>query len=164
MKYIPNAMKFDNQSRASSLIKNVIFEIADLDPKWKTWGDVVSKLQCVTIFMKFGTQNKSIMLIINILLELTLNYKFAKFGPKTEIFSYFYEILHSQQIWHANHEYNTRQCLKRSRDYWFRMIIGCFNPLIVYGTFQLLLPCYGLFRMVPFFTSNGVTICRFNFK
>ena len=46
MKYIPNAMKFGNQSRSSLLIINMIFEIADLDPKLKTWEDLVSKLQC----------------------------------------------------------------------------------------------------------------------
>ena len=45
MKYIPNAMKFGTQSRSSSLIINIIFEIADLDPKLKTWADLVSKLQ-----------------------------------------------------------------------------------------------------------------------
>ena len=42
------------------------FEIGGLDPKLKSWADLVSKLQCAT-FMKFGTQNKSNMLIINIL-------------------------------------------------------------------------------------------------
>ena len=41
MKYIPNTMKFGNQSRSSSLIINMIFEIADLDPKLKTWVDLV---------------------------------------------------------------------------------------------------------------------------
>ena len=55
-------------------------------------------------------------------MTLTQNYKFEKFGPKTEIFSNFYEIWYSQQI---EHEYNTRQCLEHSRDYWLRMIIGC---------------------------------------
>ena len=47
------------------------------------------------IFNKFGTQNKSNMLIINILLELmtlTQNYKFAKFRSKTEMCSNFYEM------------------------------------------------------------------------
>ena len=39
-KYIPNAMKFGNQSRSSSLIINMIFGIADLDPKLKTWADL----------------------------------------------------------------------------------------------------------------------------
>ena len=37
MKYICNAMKFDTQSRSSSLIINMIFEIVDLDPKLNTW-------------------------------------------------------------------------------------------------------------------------------
>ena len=41
MKYISNFMKFGTQSRSSSLILNMIFEIADLDPKLKTW-DLVS--------------------------------------------------------------------------------------------------------------------------
>ena len=40
-------------------------------------------------------------------MSLTQNYKFAKFGVKTEIFTKFYEIWHSQQIKHANYEYNT---------------------------------------------------------
>ena len=40
-------------------------------------------------------------------MSLTQNYKFAKFGLKTEIFTKFYEIWHSQQIKHANYEYNT---------------------------------------------------------
>ena len=51
MKYVPNAMKCDTQSRSSSLIINMIFEIADLDPKLKTWPDLVSKLRCAPIFM-----------------------------------------------------------------------------------------------------------------
>ena len=58
-------------------------------------------------------------------MTLTRNYKFAKFYPKPEIFSNFYEIWHLQQIEHANYVYNTRQSLKRSRDYRLRMIIGC---------------------------------------
>ena len=69
------------------------------------------------MFMKFGTQNKSNMLIINILIGIDELYKFAKFGPKTEIFSNFYEIWHSQQMEHANYECNTHQCLERSHDY-----------------------------------------------
>ena len=39
-------MKFGNQSRSSLLIINVIFDFADLDPKLKTWADLVSKFQC----------------------------------------------------------------------------------------------------------------------
>ena len=46
MKYIPNAITFGNQSRSSSLIINIIFGIASLDPKSKTWTDVVSRSQC----------------------------------------------------------------------------------------------------------------------
>ena len=56
---------------------------------------------------------------------LTQNYRFGKLDPNIEIYSDFYQIWHSQQIEHANYEYNTRQCLERSRDYWLRMIIGC---------------------------------------
>ena len=63
------------------------------------------------------------MLVINKLMTLTQNYKFAKFGPKTEMCSNFYEIWHSQQIEHANYEYNTHQCLECSRYYWLRIII-----------------------------------------
>ena len=51
--------------------------------------------------------------------------KFGKFGPKTEIFSNYYKIWHSQQIEHASYEYNACQCLEPSRNYWLRMIIGC---------------------------------------
>ena len=47
---------------------------------------------------------------------LTQNYKFAKFGPKIEMHSNFYEICHSQQIEHVNYEYNTRHCLERLRE------------------------------------------------
>ena len=50
MKYISNAMKFDNQSRSSSLIINMIFEIVDFDLKLKTWADLVSKLQCARFY------------------------------------------------------------------------------------------------------------------
>ena len=49
-------------------------------------------------------------------MTLTQNYKFAKFGPKTEMRSNFYEICHSQQIEHVNYEYNTRHCLERLRE------------------------------------------------
>ena len=45
MKYIPNAMKLGSQNRSSLLIINMAFEIGDLDPKLKTWADLVSKLQ-----------------------------------------------------------------------------------------------------------------------
>ena len=57
-------------------------------------------------------------------MTVTQNYKFAKFGPKTEMCFNFYEIWHSQPIEHANYQYNTCQFLERSHDYWLRMIIG----------------------------------------
>ena len=37
-------MKFGTQNSSSSLILDMIFEAADLDPKLKTWPDYVSKL------------------------------------------------------------------------------------------------------------------------
>ena len=46
MKNIPNALKFDTESKSSSLIINMIVEIGGFDPKLKTWADFVSKLQC----------------------------------------------------------------------------------------------------------------------
>ena len=55
---------------------------------------------------------------------LSQNYRFWQIGPNTEICSDFYEIWHSQQLQHANYEYNARQCLERSRDYWLKMLIG----------------------------------------
>ena len=57
-------------------------------------------------------------------MNLDQNYEFAKFSPKTEMWSNFYEIWHSQQIENANYQYNIRQCLECSRDYWLRTIIG----------------------------------------
>ena len=44
MKYTPNAKKFGTQNNLSTLIINMIFKIADLDPKLNTWADLVSKL------------------------------------------------------------------------------------------------------------------------
>ena len=38
MKYVSNAMKFGTQSRSRFLIINMIFEIAHLQPKLKTWS------------------------------------------------------------------------------------------------------------------------------
>ena len=39
-------------------------------------------------------------------MTLIKNYKFAKFGPKIEMCSNFYEICHLEQIEHANYEYS----------------------------------------------------------
>ena len=47
---------------------------------------------------------------------LTQNYSSGKFCPNTEIWFDFYEIWDSQQLEHANYEYNTRHGLVRSRD------------------------------------------------
>ena len=74
-------MKFGNQSRSSSLIINMIFEIAEI----KNLGRFGFKIAICPIFMKFDFLNKLNMLIINILIgidDLTQNYKFVKFGPK----------------------------------------------------------------------------------
>ena len=41
-------------------------------------------------------------------MTLTQNYKFAKFGAKSEMSSNFYEsFMHLEQIEHANYEYST---------------------------------------------------------
>ena len=63
MKNIPNAMKFSTQSSSSFLIINMMFEIADLGPKLKASD---SKLNASDVAI--GNQNKSNMLIINILI------------------------------------------------------------------------------------------------
>ena len=65
--------------------------------------------------MKFGTSDKSNMLMMNTVLGIG-DFKpkildSGKVGPNTQIFSDFDKIWHSQQIGHANYEYNTRQCL-----------------------------------------------------
>ena len=65
MKNIPNAMKFS----ASLLIINMIFETADLGSKLKAWAHLISKLNAPD-FLKFGNQNKSNTLIMNILIVI----------------------------------------------------------------------------------------------
>ena len=40
-------------------------------------------------------------------MTLSKNYKFAKFGVKTEMCSNFHEISHLEQIEHTNYEYST---------------------------------------------------------
>ena len=57
-------------------------------------------------------------------MNLTQNYKFAKFGLKTETW-------HLEQIEHANYEYNTHQYLERSLDYRLIMIIDSEHGTIV---------------------------------
>ena len=63
-------MKFGTQGRSCLSIINVIFEIAELDPKLKNWVDLVSKIAMCPIFMKLGTQNKLNMLIKNTVLGI----------------------------------------------------------------------------------------------
>ena len=101
MKYISIAMKLCTQSRSSFLILKMTFEncrswvdlvsklecsstlflmlimnmvlgIDYLDPKLQIWAKLVPTLKVVPIFMKFGTQNKSNMLIMNIILTTVL--------------------------------------------------------------------------------------------
>ena len=62
---------------------------------------------------------------------LRQDYRFVEFVPNTEICSNFYEIWHSQQIEHAYYEYNTSQCLERSRDYRLRMIVASKHGTII---------------------------------
>ena len=63
------------------------------------------------------------MLIKNVVLGTD---DLIKFCPSTEICSNYFESLHSQQLEHANYEYNIRRHgLEGSRDHWLRMSIGC---------------------------------------
>ena len=64
------SQSYDNQSRSSLLIINIMFEIANLDPKLKTWGRIGLKTATYPIFMKFNNLNKSNLLIMNILTEI----------------------------------------------------------------------------------------------
>ena len=68
------------------------------------------------------------MLIMNVVLGIdNLNPKlqiWANLVPALKFAPIFNKIWHSQQIEHANYEYNTRQCLERLRDYWLRIIVG----------------------------------------
>ena len=52
MKYTLNATKLGNQNMSSSLIINMIFEIADLDPKLIIYGQIWSQNWNVTDFYK----------------------------------------------------------------------------------------------------------------
>ena len=62
-------------------------------PEIKDLGRFGLKISMCPIFMKFGTQYKLNMLIINILIGIHgFHYKFAKVGPKTEICSNFNKI------------------------------------------------------------------------
>ena len=101
-------------------------------PEIKNLGRFGLKIAMHLIFMKFGTQNKCNMLIMNwnwwSWPKIT---DLGKFVPNTEIYSEFYEIWHSQQIEHTYYEYNTHQYLKRSHDYRLRIIIGSEHGTII---------------------------------
>ena len=45
----------------------MVFEIPDLDPKLRTWANLVGKLKFSPNFIKFGTHNKPNMRIMNII-------------------------------------------------------------------------------------------------
>ena len=49
------------------LIMNIILGIDDLDPKFWIRANLVPTLKFAPIFMKFGTHNKSSMLIMNLI-------------------------------------------------------------------------------------------------
>ena len=62
--YFLNAMKFDTQNM---LIMNIVLAVDGLDPKLWIRVNLVATLKFAPIFMKFGTHNKSNMLIVNII-------------------------------------------------------------------------------------------------
>ena len=61
-------MKFSTQNKLSMLTMNKFIGIYDLDPKLQIQANVVPKLKFATIFMKFGMQSKSTILIMKKLL------------------------------------------------------------------------------------------------
>ena len=100
MKNSPNAMKFSTQSRSTSLIINMIIEIADRD-----LGRFGLKIAIRLILMKFDTQNKLSMLIMNVLigvdgldLKLKIYEIYEIFLLKSEMCSNFFEIWHLEQF------------------------------------------------------------------
>ena len=68
------------------------------------------------------------MLIMNMVLGIdNLNPKLqirANLVPALKFAPIFNKIWHSQQIEHANYDYNTRQCPERLRHYRLRVIVG----------------------------------------
>ena len=52
------------------VIMNILIGADDLDQKLQTLANLVEKLKSTPIFMKFGTQNKSNMLIMNIMIGI----------------------------------------------------------------------------------------------
>ena len=89
---------------------------------------LVAKFKYIPNAMKSGTQSRPSSLILNMIFENCESWpeikKLGRFGLKIAMSSNFYEIWNLIQIGHANYEYNTRQYLERSREFWSRMIIG----------------------------------------
>ena len=107
-------MKFDTQSRSSLLIVNMIL------------GRFGLKIAiCFNFFKIWHLVQIEIWMWYLELMILTQVIDSDKFCFNTEISSDFYEIWHSQQMEHANYEYNTRHGLERLCDYCLRMIIDC---------------------------------------
>ena len=52
-------MKFGTQSKWNMLIRNIVLGIDDLDPKLQARANLVPTVKFASIFMKFGTHNKS---------------------------------------------------------------------------------------------------------
>ena len=74
----------------------MIFQTADLE----SLGRFGLKIALWLLFMKFVNRNKLNMPIMNTFIGidyLTINLKFAKFDPKTEMYSNFHEIWHLEQ-------------------------------------------------------------------
>ena len=149
MKNIPIAIKFGTQSRSSLWIINMIFEMADLE-SLSRFG---LKIAICLIFRKFGNQNKSNILIMNILIGIDYmeqkleiceiwfqNWNELRFLWKLEfgqiwsehrsLFRFLWN-LDSKQIENAYYEYNTSHCLERSHDYMFSMIVGSEHGTII---------------------------------
>ena len=97
LKYIPNAMKLGNQSRWSSLIINMIFEIADLDPKLKTWSRNCNVPDFYKIWPSEQIEHSNYECINWYWWYWRKIIDSGKFGPKTEMCSSFHE------IWHSGH-------------------------------------------------------------
>ena len=98
-------------------------------PKIRNFRNLVTKLKCASIFIKFG---------------MNWNWWFwpkiidsGKFGPDTEICSDFYKIWHSQEIKDTYYEYNTSKCPESSND--FRLITWNYNTN--YYSFYYTVPC-----------------------
>ena len=129
MKSVPNAMKFGNQSRSSSLIFKYNIWNRRSWPEIKNLGRFGLKIAMWSIFMKFRTQNKSNRLIIDILIGID------NLDPKLqicEILSQNWNVLQFswnlvlKQMEHASYKYSTWNWWS-----WLKIIdLGKFGPKI----------------------------------